>query len=150
MKKPAAGTARKPLSERKVLRSFFMIVALIAVGCSALVIYSTYRDGQNKKAPERAANEFLNSLQVGGAADAYTQLCDATKQDYTEAQFADYVKKQPEIASHSIVSTDVRTVNGVTSAVVTVKIVETGGSHETHSVVLADQDDKWLVCGQPY
>jgi len=140
----------KAKTERRVLRSFVMIVAIIAVGCSLLVGYSTYRDQQNKKAPERAGNAFLNSLETGGVADAYTQLCSATKKDFSESEFAAYVKQQPAIKSHSPVSTDVRTVNGVTSAVVVMTLVEAGGSHETHSLVLADQSGTWLVCGQPY
>lgn len=133
-----------------MLRSFFMIVAIIAIGCTLLVVYSTYRDVQNKKAPEREANAFLNSLQVNGVADAYTQLCSATKKDFSETAFAAYVKKQPAISDHTVVSTDVRNVNGVSSAIVVVKLVEGGGTHETHSLVLLDEGGSWLVCGQPY
>jgi hypothetical protein len=140
----------KGKSDRRVVRSLILIVAIIAVSCGLLVGFSQYRDSQNKKAPERAANEFLSALEIGSVADAYTQLCDATKKDFSEARFADYVKAQPGIKAHKVASIDLRTVNGASSAVVIVSITQTGGSHETHSLVLADQDDTWLVCGQPY
>jgi hypothetical protein len=147
-KTKAKEKAKRKLNPR-VVRSLILIVAIIAVSCGLLVGFSQYRDSQNKKAPERAANEFVNSLEIGSIADAYTQLCASVKRGYSEAQFADAVKQEPVIHSHRITSTDVSKVNGSSSAVVTMAINESSGSQQSLQLVMDDQNGTWMACAKP-
>ncbi len=148
MAKAKAAKAKGKIDPR-IVRSLILIVAIIAISCSLLVGYSQYRDSQNKKAPERAANEFLSSLELGNVADAYTQLCSTVKRGYPEAQFADGVEQGPPIKGHTIKSTDVTTVNGASSAVVTLSITQSSGTAHSLQLVMADQDGTWLACAKP-
>jgi type II secretory pathway component PulL len=125
------------------------VIALIVVcgGAYAIVVWHSY---QSSKPAVNAANSFLNSLETNNVADAYTQLCSATKKQFSEAQFATYVKTQPGIDGHSSTSVELSTVNGTASAIVTEDIKNTGGSSQSRSIVLNKENGSWLVCGSPY
>jgi hypothetical protein len=122
-------------------------VVVIAVIAYVVVIVHTY---QSSKPAVDAANTFLNSLETNSVDDAYTQLCPATQKQFTEAQFAAYVKAQPGISGHASTSVELSTVSGTDSAIVTENIRNTGGSSQSRSIVLNKVGGAWLICGQPY
>jgi Domain of unknown function (DUF4878) len=125
------------------------VVALVVIcgGAYAIVLAHSY---QSSKPAVNAANDFLNSLETNDVADAYSQLCTATKKQFSEAQFAAYVKAQPGIDSHSSTKVVLSKVSGTNSAIVTEDIKNTGGSSQSRSIVLDKEGGSWLVCGQPY
>jgi type II secretory pathway component PulL len=129
------------------LVSAVVAVIVICVGADAFLVWHT---NQTSKPAVNAANDFLNSLETNNVADAYTQLCAATKKQFSEAQFTSYVKSQPGIDSHSSTSVELSTVNGVASAIVTEDIKNSGGSSQSRGIVLNKEGGTWLVCGQPY
>jgi exopolysaccharide biosynthesis protein len=143
-----AGKTKLPKS--KPLRTLLFCVVIIVVVCVAAIGYNAYQTVKTVKAPEDAATAFLNDIETNSVADAYNQLCSSTKSDFTQAEFAAYVKKQPGIKNHSTVSGKLRKVNGVTSAIIVEDILHSGGTDEKHSIVLQHSGDRWLVCGQPY
>jgi hypothetical protein len=129
------------------LVSAVIAVVVICVGADVLVVWHANRAS---KPAVNAANEFLNSLETNNVADAYTQLCTATKKQFTEDQFATYVKSQPGIEGHASTAVELSTVNGTASAIVTENIKNSGGSSQSRSIVLNKEGGAWLVCGQPY
>ncbi len=143
--------AERARAERKWrLRHLIYAIVIITVICGGGWGYVIYRTNQEGKAPTEAAEKFLSALQTNSPADAYLQLCAATKKQYTESSFADYVKAQPQITAHKAVSVDLSTVNGQRSAVVTENITTGSGSATSRSIVLTSEGGDWLVCGQPY
>ena len=136
----------------KWLRKRTLITAVIALavicgGAYAIVVAHTYT---SSKPAVNAANDFLNSLETNNVDDAYTSLCSATQKQFTEPEFASYVKGQPGIDSHSSTAVVLSTVNGTDSAIVTENIKTTSGSTQSHDIVLTKEGGTWLVCGQPY
>jgi hypothetical protein len=145
-RRTAEPTGRRRLGTRHLVAA---VIAVIIV-CGAAYAIVVIRNYSESKAPVAAADGFLNSLEVNGVDDAYNQLCPATRKDYTETQFAAYVKKQPGIDDHHSTKVELSTVDGVDSAVVTENLSESGGSTESHAIVLDKISGDWLVCGQPY
>ena len=144
---PAAGTRKSRRLRTRHLVALIVSLVVICGGAYAIVVYHTY--ASTKPAVE-AANTFLNSLETNNVADAYTQLCSETRKQFTEAQFAAYVKSQPGIDGHSSTSAELNSVNGQDTAIVTEDIKDSGGSTQTRGIVVAHEGGTWLVCGQPY
>jgi len=141
---------RERRTRRWRTRHLVSALVTLAVVCGiayAVVLVHTYR---SSKPAVDAANTFLNSLETNNVDDAYQQLCDATRKQYTEDRFAAYVKAQPGIAGHSSTAVDMSTVNGVANAVVTEDIRTDGGTSIVRSIVVTQSGNNWYVCGQPY
>ncbi len=132
------------------VRHLVTIIVAVAVICGASYGILLYHTNASTKAPVAAANDFLNSIETNSDADAYLQLCPATKKQFTEAQFAAYVKAQPELESHSNRSVELSTVGGVQSAIVVENVKNASGDDQTRSIVLNKVGSDWMVCGQPY
>ena len=147
--------SRRDKAERKAERKWrlkHLIAALVVIGviCVAgwgYVVYTQNRDG---KAPTAAAESFLNAVETNSPAEAYLQLCAATKKQFSQSAFAAYIASQPKVLSHSATSVETNTVDGVKGAVVTEDIRNDSGADAKHSIVLTDEGGTWLVCGQPY
>jgi hypothetical protein len=139
----------RPARKWRVRHLVTAVIALVVIcgGAYAIVLFHTY---QSSKPAVSAANSFLNSLETNNVDDAYTQLCAATRKQYTEAAFAAYVKTQPGINGHTNTAVVLSSVNGIDSAIVTEDITNTGGSSQSRSIVLDKENGTWLVCGQPY
>jgi hypothetical protein len=141
--------ADRPARRWATRRMIAALVSIVVAGVIAYVIVVVHSYESSKPAVD-SANSFLNSLETNNVADAYTQLCPATRKQFNETQFASFVKSQPGIDGHASTSVVLSNVNGTDSAIVTEDIKNTGGSSQSRSIVLTKQGGAWLVCGQPY
>jgi hypothetical protein len=132
---------------RKHLLTALIVLVVLCGGAYAIVVAHSY---QSSKPAVNAANNFLNSIETNNVDDAYSQLCAATQKQFTEPEFASYVKGQPGIDGHTSTSVVLSNVNGTDSAIVTEDIKSTTGSSQSRSIVLNKEGGAWLVCGQPY
>jgi hypothetical protein len=142
--------SKKKKLDKRLARSLTLIVVIVVITCGSVFGYVVYRAQQSDKAPQDATQTFLNALQTNSYADAYDQLCASTKSQFTEDRFTTFAKAQSGIVSHTPTKTDIRSVNGVTSAIVTESILHSGGTHETRQIILLKSGTQWNVCGQPY
>jgi uncharacterized protein DUF4878 len=142
-------TTDRPARKWRLRHIVTAVIALVVIcgGAYAIVLAHTY---QSSKPAVDAANNFLNSVETNNVADAYSQLCAATQKQFTEPEFASYVKGQAGIDGHTSTSVVLSTVNGTDSAIVTEDIKNSGGSSQSRSIVLDKEGGAWLVCGQPY
>ena len=81
---------------------------------------------------------------------AYGLLCSDTRGRYTRDGFAQGVAKQPKIRGHKVNGVNVSSVNGRTSATVTMGLTLDSGFTDRHEFMLVKEDGAWKVCGQPY
>lgn len=145
--KANADTGKRRLIRPKHMISLVVSLLIVCGASYAIVLYHTYHSG---KAPTAAAEKFMDSIQTKSVADAYLQLCTATKGQFSETQFATFVAAQPAVTAHKAKSVVLSRVDGVDSAIVVEEITTGSGSTVSRSVVVTDQGGQWLVCGQPY
>jgi hypothetical protein len=126
---------------------------VVAVCCVAGIAGGIYLFTSINRAtgPARdAADAFVRELEVGDTQDAYNMLCRSTKERFSPDAFASGVRSQPRITGHRILNTTVNTVNGRSSAQVTLELSYESGFTERHSFLVVPEDDAWKVCGNPY
>jgi hypothetical protein len=60
------------------------------------------------------------------------------------------LQRQTRITGHRVLEADVSTVNGQSTAQVTMELTYAGGFTDRHSFLLVEEDGQWRVCGSPY
>ncbi|MDO3701739.1 DUF4878 domain-containing protein [Micromonospora sp. C28SCA-DRY-2] len=140
--------------QRRTLRTVLIVVGVVLVLCcggAGIGGFFLYKGVKGATDPARqAAESFVTELEAGNADAAYGQLCGDTRDRYPRDVFAQGVARQPKIRGHKVNGVNVSTVNGRTSARVTMALTLDSGFTDQHMFTLVKEDGVWKVCGQPY
>ncbi|MCM0674932.1 DUF4878 domain-containing protein [Micromonospora phytophila] len=140
--------------KRRTLRIVLIVVGVVVVLCcgGAGVGGFFLRKGvKGATDPARqAAESFVSDLEAGDADVAYGLLCSDTRGRFTRDVFVQGVAKQPKIRGHKVNGVNVSSVNGRTSATVSMALTLDSGFTDQHIFPLVQEDGAWKVCGQPY
>ncbi len=119
------------------------IVILAAGGGIGFAIVHTVRQ---VLAPQHQAAAYLEDLTAGRYANAYARLCPVDTAAVSLTRFAS-AKSAAHPVSYRIYSTQVSTVNGVTTATVTFDETTSGGTDRSAQRVLLEHTSTgWYVC----
>jgi len=136
------------------LRTVLIVVGSVLVlccGAAAVGGYFLFRDIGDSIGPARdAAVTFVTRLEQGDVDGAYGLLCGDTREQYTAAAFADGVRQQPKISSHSVVGVSVVSRPGGASATVSMRLTLDSGFTADHAFPMLKEGGAWKVCGHPY
>jgi len=142
-----------PPRRKRTGRVVLIVVAIVLVLCCAgvLGIAVFVRTFGNATGPARDnVDTFLGQLKNGQTDAAYADLCAPTRGQFSAAEFAQIVNAKPKLSSYTVVSTNVSTVNGHTSATVQASLKSVDGHIENHVFELVKEGNDWRVCGNPY
>ena len=113
--------------------------------------FALFKTASQAIGPARdTADTFLDHLETGETATAYTYLCSQARGEFTPDQFDQIVDGRPKMAGHKIVGTNVMNTNGIVSASVDAELTYADGSSERHLFRLTKENGDWRVCGNPY
>jgi hypothetical protein len=131
-----------------IVAGIVLAVCLAGLAVGGVTMFNAVR---NATAPARdAADAFVRDLEAGNAAGAHARLCRDTRERFSLDAFAGGVHSQARITGHRILGVNVSTVNGQSTAQVTMDLTYASGFTDRHSFLLVVEDDQWRVCGNPY
>lgn len=129
-------------------RSVKKIILYVLVACVAVLVALTFFVNSATKAPVAASNQFLNAMQAGDAATAYSYFSSDAKNAVPEDQFATVVKQIAPIlnGNENMISKKVNASTGsAATAEVVYKIPGSDGKTYTLSVNLTKENDVWKI-----
>jgi len=130
-----------------------IVGVVVALCCCGAVVggYGLFKTATAAIGPAQdTADAFIDHLERGETAVAYTYLCTQARDEFTTDEFDEIVGGRPAMAEHEILGTMVNNKNGNVSASVNAKLTYADGSSEAHLFRLTKEDNKWRVCGNPY
>ncbi|MEU0546309.1 hypothetical protein [Micromonospora sp. NPDC005979] len=140
--------------KRRTLRTVLIVVGVVVVLCcggAGIGGFFLYKGVKGATDPARqTAESFVSDLEADDADAAYGLLCGDTRVRYTREAFVQGVAKQPKIRGHMVNGVNVSSVNGRTSATVSMALTLDSGFTDRHLFALVKEDGAWKVCGQPY
>jgi hypothetical protein len=141
-------------ARRRTLRTVLIVVGVVVVLCCggvAVGCFFLFKEINGATDPARqAAESFVTDLETGDVDAAYGLLCSDTRGRFTRDAFAEGVAKQPKIRGHEVNGVNVSSVNGRTSATVSMGLMLDSGFIDQHMFTLVKEDGVWKVRGQPY
>jgi hypothetical protein len=145
---PSAQT--EPGKPRRPLRTVLIIVGIVLVVCCGIGVAGgiyAFRSVSNTLGPvQDGAKTFFEK--VMGGPGAYDLLCSDAKAAISRKEFDDH-NVTSRLRGYRITGTNVSTINGRTTATVTVELTY-GANTETHLVPMVNEGGTWKVCGHPY
>lgn len=147
---PPPANPTGPAKPRRPLRTVLIVVGIVLVVCCGVGVAGgiyAFRTVNTSLEPVRdGATTFFDKLM--GGPGAYDLLCSAAKDSISRKDFDDR-QVTNRLRGYRITGTNVSTINGRTTATVTVQLTY-GVNTETHLVPMANEDGTWKVCGHPY
>ncbi|GAA4257266.1 Rv0361 family membrane protein [Dactylosporangium darangshiense] len=136
------------------LRTVLIVVGSVLVLCCGAVVvggFFLFRNiGDSIGPAQDAAVTFVTRLEQDDVDGAYGLLCGDTREQYTATAFADRVRQQPKIRSHSVAGVSVVGRPGGASATVSMRLTLDSGFAAEHAFPMVKEGNAWKVCGQPY
>ena len=145
MTPPPADKPGRPGPRKIILVAVATLLALCGIG-AGVVAYVRHSQAQEIAPVREASDTYLRHLEAGEYDAAYAQLCGNTRASYTRTSFAAAASGKSKLASHTLTSVDLLTVNRVTGGSVTARLTYANGSTATRTLLLAKESGTWKVC----
>jgi hypothetical protein len=137
---------RRPRTLRRVL-TIVAVVLVVCCGGAAAAGFGFYKWYNGAAGPAQAAlDSYLGDIEAGRPAAAYPKTCPNFRAHVSEDAFTQYESRSPTPKSHRITATSVSTVNGQSSALITVAVTRSDNGVQHVTVPLSVVDRTWYVC----
>jgi hypothetical protein len=148
---PPSGPSRRPRRNRRRLAIILVVVLVACCAGGGIASWALLKWYATAAGPaQKVTEDFLTDLEKDDTGAAYRLLCADVRAHLTEDAFGAFVHGQERLRSHKVVGTSVQTVNGTSTALITVELTREGGVHDRHTVRLLRDGASWRVCGSPY
>jgi hypothetical protein len=145
-----AMTDTPPPRRSRTLRRVLIIVAVVLVVCcagAAAAAFGIYKWYNGAAGPAQATVDlYLGELEAGHPGPAYLRTCPEFRSHVSRDAFITYESQAPTPKSHRITGTSISTVNGQSSALVSVAVTRSDGGVQHVTIPLSSIDRVWYVC----
>ncbi|WP_020520722.1 Rv0361 family membrane protein [Catelliglobosispora koreensis] len=139
-----------PAKPRNNLRTILIVVGIVLVLCCGGAVaggFFLFRTVSDAMGPAQAsAKAYTDAIVAENYPAAYGHLCAKVRNEMSQAAFADAIKKTFDVESYSVTGTNVTTMNGRTTATVTLRATLSDGTTRTQIYPMVQEDGSWKVC----
>lgn len=139
-----------PAKPRNNLRTILIVVGIVLVLCCGGAVaggFFLFRTVSDAIGPvQDGAKAYADAIVAENYPAAYGHLCKRMRDVIPQETFAAGTKKSFDIESYSVTGTNVSTVNGRTTATVTMRVTLSDGLSRTQIFPMVQEDGSWKVC----